>query len=264
MINIGILETIIKLALWSAYVKGEKPLSLLIIAKAESGKSQLVMRFADNKGVILLTDATSYGITKEFTLAIETKQINHIIIPDLLTPLSRQKATVNHFIAFFNNLIEEGVIEIHTGVINIRKTGLNCGLITTITREELFDRRHRWNRIGFLSRLLPVSYEYSQKTAQEILDSIVKREYYKNDKIKLDFPKEPVEVDLPPTLAQRMVPYATRFGKAHGIYGFRMEKQLQTMLEAHALMYQRTKVDEGDVKAVEQLLQYVNLDFNKL
>jgi hypothetical protein len=45
---------------------------------------------------------------------IKSGKIRHIIIGDLLAPLSKQKKTRDDFIAFFNSLIEEGVISVHT------------------------------------------------------------------------------------------------------------------------------------------------------
>lgn len=267
MVNTEAIEKIVKVALFSAYVDGEKPLSLLLIAKPESGKSELLKKFKGNKGVVFLTDCTAYGIIKEFLPLLDTGRLNHIILPDLIPPLSRQKSTVNSFIAFMNSLIEEGVIEIQTYAIPGLKTrheNINCGLITSITPDELKDKRHRWTRMGFLSRLLPVTYRYSNSTVYKILDSIVKREYYNEKPIILNFPPTKVRINLPENLAQRMLPYAIYFGEAQGLYGFRMEKQLQTLLQAHALMNGRERVTEEDVEAVEELLHYVNMNFNEL
>ena len=169
MIGTEKLELIIELALWSGCLENERPLSLLIIAKPESGKSQLVLSYkGNNPGVVVISDCTAWGLQKAFLNEMKDKLIHHIIIPDLITPLSRQPATVATFVAFLNGLTEEGIVEVHTFAQDLKVEGLNVGLISTITPSILNDSRHRWTRMGFLSRMLPVAYKYSQETAQKV------------------------------------------------------------------------------------------------
>ena len=255
MIGTEKLELAIELALWSGGLKNENPLSLLIIAIPESGKSQLVLKYKGNKpGIVVLTDCTAYGIQHQFLEPMKSKQVHHIIIPDLLTPLSRSPSTVSTFIAFFNNLIEEGIVEVHTYAMDFAVEGLNVGIISTITPEVLRDTRHRWTRMGFLSRMLPIAYRYSQETAQKILESITQREYYQEQPKQLNFPLEKQEVDLPKEQAKKLLPLTKRFNEgldeAERLYGFRYQKQLQVLLEAHALMNGRNKVTDEDVQSV--------------
>jgi hypothetical protein len=264
MIGTEALETLIKLALFSGYIKGEKPVSLLIAAKPESGKTELVTKFAKNKGIVLLTDATAYGIIKTFLPVLEQGRLRHIIIADLLNPLSKQRSTADSFIAFMNSLIEEGMVEIHTYAVDFKRDGIQCGLITTITERAILDRRHKWANIGFLSRMLPVSYQYTQQTAKKILESIVKREYYREKTVKLDFPSKAVTMRLPEKYARSIMRYSTTLAQAQNIYGFRYQKQFQVLLEAHALMYGRREVMQEDFEAVAKVLDFVNLKFNAI
>jgi hypothetical protein len=89
MVGTERLELVIELVLWSGCLKNERPLSLLIIARPESGKSGLVLKYRENgPGVVVLTDCTAWGIQRHFLNAMKSKAIHHIIIPDLLTPLS--------------------------------------------------------------------------------------------------------------------------------------------------------------------------------
>jgi len=261
MIHAEKLEKLITLALYSGYLRNEKPLSLLIVAKPESGKTELVSKFAHNQGIVFLTDATAYGITKTFLPVLEAGKLRYIIIADLVNPLSKQRATVDSFIAFMNSLIEEGVVEIHTYAIDFKKEGIQCGLIATITDKALLDRRHKWASIGFLSRMLPVSYRYSQQTAMKILESIARRDYYHEEPVRLGFPPEPVSVELPEKYARGIMRYSTALGQAQQIYGFRYQKQFQVLLEADALMHGRDVVSEEDYEEVCGLLDFVNLKF---
>ena len=62
MIKTAAIEDIIKAALFTAYLVGETPLSILLVAKVESGKSSIVEKFNPNPGVKLLTDCTAFGV----------------------------------------------------------------------------------------------------------------------------------------------------------------------------------------------------------
>lgn len=265
MIGTEKLELIVELTLWSGCLQNERPLSLLIIAKPESGKSQLVLKYKENSpGVITITDCTAWGIQKNFLNEMKDRQIHHIIIPDLITPLSRQPATVSTFIAFFNNLIEEGVVEVHTFAQDFKVEGLNVGIISTITPLVLNDSRHKWTRIGFLSRMLPVTFKYSQETAQNILHSITRREYHKDGPKVLNLPQEKQEVDLTQKIANKMLPLTSKFNeslnKAERLYGFRHQKQLQVLLQAHAVMHGRNRVTLEDVDAVKSIVSLIGTE----
>lgn len=262
MIGTEKLELIIELTLWSGCLENERPLSLLIVAKPESGKSQLVLKYkVNNPGVIVISDCTAYGLQKAFLNEMKDKIIHHIIIPDLITPLSRQPATVATFIAFLNGLMEEGIIEVHTFAQDFKVEGLNVGLVSTITPSILNDSRHRWTRMGFLSRMLPVAYRYSQETAQKVLDSITKREYSHYTPKQLHLPEEKHEVELPKKYAQAMLPFTKKFNArlndAERLYGFRHQKQLQVLLQAHALMCKRHRVTSEDVYVVKSIVRLI-------
>ena len=266
MIGTEDLEYLVKLALYSAYVKDEKPLSLLITAKVESGKTTIASKFMHdkNKGIVYLTDVTAYGIIKAFLPQLELGKINHLIIGDLITPLSKQQSTVRSFIAFLNNLIEEGIVELQTYANSVKVKGIRCGIITTIPENELFDKRHKWATMGFMSRVLPVSYSYSQQTAIEILQSIARREYYEENKVKLDFPKKQKCIELPFEIAEKLIPHSRSFAIAEKIYGFRYQKQLQVLLEANALIRKDKKVTEEDFQKILSLLKLIGLRYNQI
>lgn len=159
LIHLEPLKKIVECALLSPYIKNEKPISLLIVGKAESGKSSVMKQYRENKGVVYLTDCTAYGITRDILPKIVSGEIKTIMIPDLLTPLSKQTKTRQSFIAFLNNLIEEGVAKIRT-YSTVWNRDVKANVITAITDEALRDARHSWAKMGFLSRFIIFSYSY--------------------------------------------------------------------------------------------------------
>ena len=145
-----------------------------------------------------------------------------------------------------------------------KKENIRCGLITAIAKEELMDKRHRWASMGFMSRILPVSYSYTMSTVMKILESIVNREYHNEEKEKLKLRKKEKKIELSPKIAEKLLPFSVQFGKARDIYGFRLQKQLQVLLQASALMDDRKTVNNKDLEKVLSLTRYMNLEFNAI
>lgn len=259
MIEIQSLYETIKACLFSAYLKEEKPLSLLIVAKAESGKTQSMKTFRENKGIIYMTDCTAYGLTRDILPKLVSGEVKTLMISDMITPLSRSTKTRKNFVAFINNLIEEGIAKMTTYA-TIWEKEVNCNVITAVTDVELKDARHEWAKMGFLSRFLIFSYSYPISKVMKILDFLSKPN---KDKINLKFPQE-TTVTIPEEISKRLNPFATALGSKMELYGFRAKINFQTFLKALTLMNKRTVVNEEDFKRFEELSTYFNFDFNPL
>jgi len=252
----------VTLTLLTAYLENvQKPNSLLIIAKPESGKTEVLKKFIPNKNVVYLTDATAFGLERDYFQKIESGEIRHIIMPDLLKPLSRKESTVRTFITSLNALTEEGVASYSTYAgRRSSDIAVKCGIITAITDEELNDQRHSWGRLGFLSRVIPFSYSYSMESVKRVFDSILGLDYLKEQSIELQIPKSDKQVKLPRRYAEAILPSTATIAQAQKTYGFRLQKQFQALLQASALERGRTCVDSKDVDRVLHLMNWVNFD----
>lgn len=273
MVKLKPIKKIIKYVLASGKLKDEQPLSVIIIAPVECGKTSLIRRYClEAENVLYLTDATAHGIIQDTNQLQDFKsgRLTHIAIPDLSTCISRKATTVAALISFMNALIEEGVVNISTYATHIKKgiTGAKAGLITAIPPDPFRDKRHKWGRMGFLSRALPVSYDYKVSTRAKILSSIQNQEHLQEKTIKLKLPEESGLIKLPYELAKRIEPYASslaeEYSKYQKVYGFRYQRQLQTMVKAMALLKKKTKVDEECIDELEELANYINFEFNKV
>src|SRR5208282_582243 len=256
----------VTLNLFTAYLKNiQKPNSLLIIAKPESGKTEVLKKFIPNKNVIYLTDATAFGLERDYYPKIESGEIRHIIIPDLLKPLSRKESTVRTFVTSLNALVEEGVASYSTyaGRRSSEKP-VKCGIITAITDEELDDQRHSWGRLGFLSRIVPFSYSYGMESVKRVFDSILGLDYLEERSIELQIPKVDKIVKLPRRYAEAILPSTATIAQAQKTYGFRLQKQFQALLQASALERGRPCVDSKDVDRILHLMNWVNFDNNPI
>lgn len=262
------LVAMITLTLYTAYIKNvAKPNSLLIIAKPESGKTEALKKFIPNKNIAYISDVTAYGIQRDFLPKIETGEVRHIIIPDLIKPLSRKESTVKTFVTMMNSLIEEGISVISTYATPLLtyKKPVKCGLVTAITSDEFNDHRHRWSSIGFLSRTIPFSYSYSMETVKKVFDYILGLDYLKEHDMELKrIPKQDREIKLPRKYAREILPSTATIAQAQKTYGFRLQKQFQALLQASALEKGRTVVNSTDVDRVLHLMDWVNFDENPI
>jgi len=247
---------------------------VLVTAPPEAGKTEMVMKYATNKGCVALTDCTAYGIMRDYKEGIEQRKVRHLIIPDFVRPLSRGKDTVHSLTAFLNSLIEEGILGISTYAETVKpdptKTHVKCGLITTLAKGELLDGRHRWASMGFMSRLLPVSYTYTTAAQLKIHESIAGKEYLHEQPIVLELPDKDVRVKLGKAEGERLIRLTGLLtvqpakGDAEKMYGFRLQKHLQRLVMANALKDARDITTSEDVDLLEDLSSVMNLEYNPL
>jgi hypothetical protein len=281
MIGINTILGLLELVVLTGHIRGEQPVSALVTAPPEAGKTSMVMKFVPNEGLVVLTDCTAFGIMRDYGKSITQGRVKHLVIPDLIKPMSRGMDTVHSLVAFLNALIEEGVISISTyaecvGVQNQGDTAQNqmpvrCGLITTMAQGILLDGRHHWARMGFMSRLLPISYTYNASTQLDIHRSIANREYLSDIPIRLHLPSEDVEIGLQPpqtddliTLASGLNSIITSVNNPERVYGFRLQKHLQRLAMASALKHGRDIVTREDVDYLRSLSGCINLEYYPL
>jgi len=268
MIKVDNIVNLLELVVFSAHIKEERPVSVLLTAPVEAGKTELVLKFTQNDGCVALTDATAFGIMRDYRQAIVNKEIRHIIIPDLIKPMSRGKDTVHSLVAFFNSLLEEGVIATSTYAEKIvPSTPVKCGLITTLAKGVLLDGRHHWSQMGFMSRMLPISYDYEISTQLQIHKSIADRQYLSEAPMKLNMPTGDVDVKLQhpeaddlTMLSQGLSSLATK-NSPDKVYGFRLQKHLQRLAMASALKNSRDIVNQSDVDYIRSLSGCINLEY---
>ena len=268
MVGVEPIEQIVEACVWSAYIKGERPLSMLLIGHVESGKSSILERFRGIAGLYFLNDVTAWALTSP-TRGVLPKLLNnkikHLLVPDMLVPTGRNSDTVETFITFLNVLIEEGAVSIQTYATKLElPEPIRCGFIGAIATEELERRRRQWLRLGFMSRLLPISYSYSAATIADIKQSIARREHRSEKPILLNLPDKPIEVNLTLEVANKLMLLEPAVNQqlhtAEKLYGFRLQKHLQTFALAHALACRRESTTQADYDFVAMSSRYFNLN----
>jgi len=266
IIGMDYIEKMIELALWSSYIKGEREISVILVAKPASGKTTALMKYANNKGLCVLSDSTAYGIRRDIIPLVRLGKIKHIVIPDLLKPLNRGQSAVADFISLMNSLVEEGVGSISTYNEKYDESVklVRCGLITSVTPEFIKDSRTRWSKMGFISRCIIMSYSYSKETINKILEFHLTEQSLKEDNVKLELPDKKIDVRAEEKYNRMILPDVKMIADAHNSHGFRELRHHITLMKANALSNGRGYVNEEDVNLVKKLLLWVNFDLKVL
>lgn len=255
MIKVNELKELIKTILYTGYVAGEKALSVMFVSDYGKGKSEILNSFNMNDNIAFFTDVTYMGLIK---LLEEDKTVRHIVIPDFLKITMKKKSTTDNITSCFNAMMEEGLDKISMMGQSYDFKGKTVGLITATTKKSFEQHKNKWEAMGFLSRMIIISYDYNKETIEEIFNYIQSRGYLKNNnKIKYQMPIRNMEIELSKKLAKRLREKNTTF---------RGQKQLQTLALARTLMDNRRNliVIEKDIKAVNHFKKFINLEYTKI
>lgn len=265
MKHITPLIDIIRTCLFTPYVKNERPVSILLIAKAESGKTEILSKvsFAEdqslNKGILYISDFTAYGLINGYGAQLEKGTVKSIVCPEFLKITSRKDSSVKDTLAFLNALIEEGLVNSQT--YNIKrefKKPVRCNFITAITTEVYGKKKRLFMDYGFLSRMIPIAYEYSPQTIDSIFEDIIGETHHTEKNETITFPDEPQVVTLPRKYSRKIKDSVLIIATKHNLHGFRLQKNLQCMMKAHALSHGRNEVVEEDYEAIVDLIEWVS------
>jgi len=252
MIKIEILKDLIKTILFTGYVENEKPISVMFVGKVGSGKSEIINTFKLNDNIAYFTDLTYMGLIQ---LLKDNPNLKHIAIPDFLKITMKKKSTMDNVTSAFNALMEEGLDKISMMGMQHDFKGINVGIITATTKGSFAQHTNKWKAMGFLSRMLIISYDYKDDTIKDIFEYIFNRRYLTDKKEKISLPFKKLEVILTDKQARQLKDKDT---------DFRRQKQLQTLVMARALMNDRTEVNDQDIKDINNFKKFLNLNYTKI
>jgi hypothetical protein len=259
------IEQIIKLAIYSVAIKGETPLSVMLMAKAESGKTEILKKFAFIKSVKYTTEFNT-NIFIDFAMEFQAGNKKTIMIPDFLRVTKRKYSTQANSLTIINAITEEG----WSGKLPLGQTidkPINANLITAITKDEINDKRHKWAQIGFMSRFLPITFSYNNDTKQLIRSYIKDRVYHTDIALDFEIPKEKVDIALPKKFAndiEEISKIVLSNLEDDNLCGFRLQRQLQVLAMSSALSNQRNIVSEGDIEVVREVVKFINFKFEEI
>lgn len=263
--NLPEITEICKYALYTDYVKldhreKEAPLSIMLVAPPEEGKTAVLSQFDENRGLLYIDNVTAWGLENQYLEELKEGKIKRVLIPDFIDPTNRKKATVDSTVIFFNKYISwEGIREVQSFRMSFSlPRPLRGSLLTTMALDDFNRMVKSLAAVGFLSRLMIIGYRYSERQLDELLEDII----YKRagwEKINLPLPDGERDVLLDPDLSIKMKPLAKILGQRVGGGGIRAIHQLEMLAKGKVLFEGREEVVEADIHRVMYLAErYVN------
>lgn len=250
--NTDDIKEIIELVYISAFLKNEKPLSLLLLAPPENSKTSLILE-KTTKFCHYSTDLSFQGVIK---MLQEKNKILHIVIPDFLKITSKKTSTKNNLVSLLNAFLDEGIFQINLGnkeTIDLK--GRAGGVVTATTDYSFYQNRRNWKGLGFLSRFIVVSWRYKPETIQEIFNTInLEKNTARKKSILINYKK--TEVKSKPEINAKLNEISDN--------SLRKLKNLQVLLKCLALKNGRNYTTDADIKRLKELNQFMNTDFKEI
>lgn len=296
MINIHEIMKLTECSILTGYVKNkDRGINLLLIADAESGKSEVIEKMINHKNILYTNDLSYKGLIDDIIPKLEHDEVSHILIPDFINPLSHRRASET-LIPALNSLLAEGIKDLKFyGSSKVFSKKVRGCIITAVTKE-IFDKKIiGWRDNGFLSRVVPLTFSYANITQEKIHNSIKNGEYLKDDyKIKnlenLKLNSLVVEIpenisDKVEILAKSLVNQNKSYSLSQSLddgsfrkynaklskYGFRLHKQLRSLLQGIAVYNQKKitlnktiEVTEKDFNDLYNLSKFMSYDFTQI
>ena len=259
--------------LYTGYVEGARQVSLIILAKPETAKTEAPAKYIGNRGVIPIRRFSARGITEMLMDGvINPKEPVTFIIPDLDALFKQKQVTVDKLVHFLNAVTWDGLTPEATWVIGYRELekfmGFKAGFIAGITDEGFFTKHKHVKanllKGGFLSRTIIFSVNYSASQVSKILDEIFDGKHSKKyvKLIHLDFPNKKIKVYLPKELRARLKALTQDIAQEYKARGFRVAEHLMSLAKASVLRDKRRfkVVTEEDVDLIEHLSRWMNFE----
>lgn len=288
-IGMDVLREHVRIILRSGNVEHESPLSTLIAAHPERGKTTEVIKF-NNAGSLVFNDFTAWGLEAELGKLgpIERNLFHHIVIPDLERISARSRTVRRELLATLQIAMQEGLSRVRTHETDLNlDPPMRLGVIMCTTPRDIQDGRSVFKRLSFLSRLIPFSFEFSPAQKVAILKFIEEREHLSRERMDMiDVGK--TDVSIPKSMVKQIDFYAKlmsinienfsrtkwvktdagwRLKKTEGpreLVGTRAKEELLCYLKSIALNNRRSVVADEDFEEFETLFRHFNFDMNEL
>lgn len=278
----------IDLALRSKYIRNEKPVSILLLSRAESGRTEAIKKFRLNDGIVMYRRFTAFGFLRDLIegtvkLLFEKPRILPTIgIYDFNDLLNFKDETTSSTLEFINAVSEDGLSLESTYAIRpremLRFKGTRGNFIGAINTFGMFTYKravvkHMLYSGGFLSRPKIMSFDFSESVMHEIMDSLINNEDHSKfvPSITLKLPKKRVDISTSPEVNKELWKISSDIIARMNtklihfdMKGIRDFKTTRTLAKCSAQRDGRDNVSMKDVKRIRFLSKWINLDMNPL
>ena len=272
------IQNIVHTILYTAWIRDESPVSILLIGPSGTGKSKLVVSFSSP--CFHETDSvTSKGL---FDIALEDKDkklIRYILIKDFNGTLSRKSSTLDGTLANLLSFTSDGTTRVDDGRSDKICLHDPIGIITAATTEIYKKNARRWYELGLRRRILPLFYRYCPATIMK-LQSLAARDKIHSSFVEASVFHPGIEkessklITIPDSIQDRIIPMSVMLASFMGKDSkYDKEKKalvwmtremvpispqvtLKIIARANALKNKRSKVDNSDLEFLANFLSF--------
>jgi hypothetical protein len=160
---------------------------------------------------------------------------------------------------------EEGVVDLSNYHLEFKSDApVRAGLITAITESSYQEFNRVWKSTGFLSRLLPFSFNHSVTTTGRIMDDIDTRRPDPLPALELRVNKEAMPVLCSDHLLRQLRAYEESLSRSTGSLPYRHQIQLNAIAESLVILRGDQELTQGDIDTVARLSKWIDYDFKEI
>lgn len=280
------IERILRIIGASQSLTDAVPISAMLIAAPDSGKSGLLLRNLPH-GARILDDLTTASLVQVLTGSKDVPCPKVLVLPDLNMAVSHKPTVAALLMSCLLPLMGEGLTEI-PGVdprdgaklqaLALATEGIRVAVLTAVTYETFSSRRGKWRATGFLRRLAPIYYGYKPETVDTIQSAIAKQKSTLGAYPRIFLPEiKGGSPTIPPAVARELESMSRRViseqlvwrhrdgeGREHTIRAtdlpFSAHKTLRTYCRAAALVYRRTVCTSADLDLTFEFARFLRYD----
>lgn len=258
MIGTKVVEELVQAVALSHLVKGYNRTSLLLMAAPESGKTTIAAA-SSAQHVCQVAVISGRSILKE----VHDHPATEFLLFNDLTAVRAMSATAVSLLVVILNQFTQG----EKGLVAFagKETELierPIGIIACMPFKTFADHRARWREMGFVSRMIPFSYEYGAELVATIKDAIDEGVHREKARPRAKMPKparRPVTIAMPTKITRDVRRIADAKSDQLGQIGIRLLQNYHCLIRAHALLHKRHTVNRDDVKFLRAVDRFVSI-----
>lgn len=261
MIGTKLIEELVQSVSISYLIKGNDRVSLLLLAAPENGKTTIAAS-ARNDTASFIAVISGRSVLKEIK---EKPTLEYFVFNDMSCIRALSDTATNLLITLLNQITrgEKGSVSFAGG--QVEQIEREIGIIGCMPMSVFTDHRAKWKELGFVSRMLPFAYSYSESLTAEIKDAIDAQKvmngqaYGKLHTRLKRVKKNPIFVSMKETDTLLLRSLADERASQLGQIGIRLLKNYHSLIRAHALLMGRRCVNQDDMKFIWDVDKFVSI-----
>lgn len=259
LIGVELVQELVETTILTGRLKQHGPVSLVLIAAPENGKTSIVLE-RPCEAVFPLSDVTGRGL--QMLLKLDRKA-THLILNDMVAVMSHKHNVNRYLLSMLNAMTEEGIRAVaFPGQIEVFEAGKR-GIIGCLPGDLARDGRAWWHRTGFSSRVIPFFYSYPERLILSIKAELDRDAFtvWKPGQ-PLRVPGVALSVPIEPKWTRQIRLLSDARAAKMGQLGIRLLKNYRALARGHAVRrgWKKPMVGEADLDFLVAMDRYVSWD----